>query len=93
MGDEETGLAATLPTNVVGMLTPATLISALEETMERRFDTTKRSSNIDQQSLAQRLAEIRELRKQVRRAEAKRRQERRATLRTRRRSFEVGENV
>jgi hypothetical protein len=77
----------------VGMLTPATLISALEEAMERRFDTTKRSSDFDQQSLAQRVAEIRELRKLVRRAEAKRRQERYATGLARRHSFKVRENV
>jgi DNA-binding HxlR family transcriptional regulator len=62
--------------------------------MERRFDTIKRSSNnIDRQSLAQRLAEIHELRKLVRKAEAKRRRERRTALSTASRSFEVQENA
>jgi hypothetical protein len=96
MGDEETRLVATLPVKVLGMLTPAILISALEETMERRFDTTKRSLKIDRLSLAQRLAEIRELRKLVREAEVRRRQERqerRTTRRARRDLFEVRENT
>ena len=93
MEDEETRLVATLPASVVGTLTPAALISALEETMEWRFDTTKRSSNVDRQSLAQRLAEIRKLRELVRKAEAKSRQERRATRRADRHSFDVQENV
>jgi hypothetical protein len=43
--------------------------------MERRFDTIKRGSNKKCELLAQRLNEIRELRKLVRKAEAKRRQE------------------
>ena len=42
--------------------------------MERRFDTFKRGSNNKCELLAQRLNEIRELRKLVRKAEAKRRQ-------------------
>jgi hypothetical protein len=93
MGDEETRLVATVPANALGMLTPATLISALEETMERRFDTTKRSSDIDQRSLAERLAEIRELRRLVREAEARRRQERRPTPPPRQHLFEVRETI
>jgi hypothetical protein len=43
--------------------------------MERRFDTIKPDSNRKCELLAQRLNEIRELRKLVRKAEAKRRQE------------------
>jgi len=43
--------------------------------MERRFDTIKRGSNNKCELLARRLNEIRELRKLVRKAEAKRRQE------------------
>jgi hypothetical protein len=76
-----------------GMLTPATLISALEETMERRFDTTERPSGIDQRSLAERLAEIRELRRLVREAEARRRQERRPAPRAPKHLFEVRETI
>ena len=59
--------------------------------MERRFVTIKRSSNIDQRSLARRLAEIRELRRLVRQAEAKRRLESRETRLARRHSFEAWE--
>jgi DNA-binding HxlR family transcriptional regulator len=61
--------------------------------MERRFVTIKRSSNIDQRSLARRLAEIRELRRLVRQAEAKRRLESRETRLARRHSFEAWENT
>lgn len=43
--------------------------------MERRFDTIKLSSNKKCELLAQRLSEIHKLRKLVRKAEAKRRQE------------------
>ncbi len=73
--------------NVAGMSTTATLISALEVTMVRRYDITKRCSSISYQSLAQRLSELRELRKLVRKAEKESRQKRSKSRLTDRHSF------
>jgi hypothetical protein len=64
--------------NFAGASTTVILFSALEGTMEQRCDTAKRYLNTRYQSLAKQIIELRELRKLVRNAEAKRRNRRRA---------------
>jgi hypothetical protein len=93
---KKTRRVATQPAKISGDVTlsdPDFCVFALEDTMERRFVTTKRHSNIDQRSLARRLAEIRELRKLVREAEASTRLKRRETRLARRHSFAARDNI
>jgi hypothetical protein len=68
---------------------PTPTSRGLEGTMELRYDTAKRYPKFNYDSLAEQMRELRELRKLVRSAEAKRRNGRRAPQHTGRGLFKL----